>query len=314
MATNAGYAPKISPRNKQYADNLRALAKKFSIIGVVDVQGLPAPQFQDMRGSLKKSAEIVIVKKNVAEIVLKELESQFKGISKLVEKMDGIVGLIFTNDNPFSLYKFVQKNKSQAPARAGQKAPKSIVVPKGPTPFSPGPIIGELGKFKIKAGINAGKVEIKEDSIVAKEGDVISAELAGILTRLNIQPMEVGLNIKAVYEKGLIYGASVLAVDEKKVLADLEGESLRCFKLAFGLGYYSQDTIELFVEQGFIKSLALAVKTEFPSKDEVEALVAKHGAQQSAAHAVAATPVAANEGKKEEEKKEASSADIGAFF
>lgn len=313
MATEA-YTAKISPRNAKYADQVRALAKKYSIVGIVDVAGLPAPQFQDMRGSLKKTAEILIVKKNVAEIVLKELESKSKGISKLVEKMDGIVGLIFTNDNPFSLYKFVQRNKSIAPAKAGQKAPKSIVVPKGPTPFSPGPIIGELGKFKIKAGINAGKVEIKEDSIVAKEGDIISADLAGILTRLNIQPMEVGLNIKAIYEKGLIYGTSVLAVDDAKILADMKAESLRSFKLAFGLGYASQDTVKLFIEQGFMRSLALAVETEFPSKDEVEALVAKHGVSHSAAHAVAATPVAANEGKKEEKKEEASSADIGAFF
>ena len=47
------------------------------------------------------------------------------------------------------------------------------MIPAGPTPFAPGPIIGELGMLKIKAGIEAGKVVIKEDAHVAKKGDVI---------------------------------------------------------------------------------------------------------------------------------------------
>jgi len=35
--------------------------------------------------------------------------------------------------------------------------------------------------------------------LVAKEGDIITGALAGILTRLGIEPMEVGLNIKAIF-------------------------------------------------------------------------------------------------------------------
>lgn len=334
-AAQSTHSAKISPRNKANVETIRELAKKYKIIGVVDVGGLPAPQFQRIRASLNKTAKVFIVKKNLIELTLKELESSHKGISELVSKASGIVGLVFTNDNPFTLYKTVQRSKSPAPARAGAIAPKDIIVPAGPTGFSPGPIIGELGSFKIKAGINAGKVEIKADSLVAKENDVISPQLAGILTRLGIEPMEVGLNIKAVYEAGVIYGKDVLAVDEEKILADLKGEASRCFALAYGLGYYTSENISLFLGEAGRDALGLGVGIAYPAAETMKRLFSKAYAQMSGLSLslpeevrpagvqvqIAAVPVAsetsgANEASqtKEEKKEEVDpAAGLGAF-
>ncbi len=327
------YQSKISPRNKVFADKIRSLAKNYNIVGVVDVSGLPAPQFQRIRASLKKTAEILIVKRNLIELTLKELEQTHSGISELSQKCSGVVGLVFTNDNPFSLFKFVKKNKSSAPAKAGQVAPNDIVVPAGPTSFAPGPIIGELGALKIKAGINAGKVEIKEDSLVAKEGEVISSNLAGVLTRLGIEPMEVGLNIKGIYESGIIYGKDVLDVDEDAILADLKSEALRAFKLSIGLEYYTTENIKHFITEGARDSLGLGVGIAYPAAETIKRLVSKASAQMSgvamqlpedlrpAGVAVAAAPVAeasapANEGDKKEEEKPAEdpAAGLGSLF
>ena len=331
----AEYTAKISPRNKAYADKLRALAEKYSIIGVVDVEGLPAPQFQRIRGTIKKTAEVLIVKKNIINLVLTELEKSHKGISTLSDKMNGVVGLIFTNDNPFTLYKFVKKNKSSAPAKAGSIAPGPIVVPAGPTSFAPGPIIGELGALKIKAGISAGKVEIKADSPVAKEGDVITAELAGVLTRLGIEPMEVGLNIKAIYEAGTLYDRAVLDVDEDAILADLVGEAARCHALSIGLKYFTKDNISHFIGEASRDSLSLGVGVAYPAAETIDRLLFKASAQGTGvalalpvdvrpagiavAASVSTTNVADNEGSKTEETKEATpaadpAAGMGGFF
>ena len=325
------YKSKISPRNKDFADRIRKFADKYSIVGVVDVEGLPAPQFQRIRAKLKKSAEVLIVKKNLIELVLADLEKKQPGISKLVEKATGVVGLVFTNDNPFTLFKQVNKNKSTAPAKGGQVAPKDIVVPAGPTNFSPGPIIGELGAFKILAGINAGKVEIKQDSVVAKEGDEISGELAGILTRLGIEPMEVGLNIKGIYEAGTIYDRKTLDVDEDAILADLRNEAQRSFQLAIGLEYFTKDNITHFLGEGARDSLALGVGVAYPAAETMKQLLMKAQAHMSGVAnvlpedvrpagiaAAAAAPVAtentpvANEGQQEQKKEEAPEAEDAA--
>lgn len=333
MMTTENYKSKISPRNKVYADKIRSLSNKFSIVGIVDVEGLPAPQFQRIRASVKKNgAEVLIVKKNLIELVLTELESKFKGISQLIEKASGVVGLVFTNDNPFTLYKFVQKNKSSAPAKAGSIAPGDVIVPAGPTSFSPGPIIGELGAFKIKAGIEAGKVVIKEDSKVASEGDEISADLAGILTRLGIEPMEVGLNIKAMYEAGTIYTRDILSVDEDAILADLKGAASDCFKLSIGLEYFTSENISHFLTNGGRDSLGLGVGVAWPAAETIKQLVSKANSQgvgvalslpeevrpAGVTAPVAVAPsVSANEESKTEEKEAApadAAAGLGGLF
>ncbi len=275
----ANYEAKVNARNDSFAKKLRELSDKYSIIGLVDVTGLQSLQLQRIRASIKKTAKVLIVKKNLIKLVLNELEKSRPGISKLVSNNVGIIGLVFTNDNPFKLYKFVKKNKSSAFAKAGQIAPKEIVVPAGPTTFAPGPIIGELGALKIKAGISAGKVEIKADCVVAKEGDVISAQLAGILTRLGIEPMEVGLNISGIYEGGTIYSRSVLDVDETVILENLKSYALDSFKLSVELGYYAKENVEYILTREARVALGLGVEAAYPAAETIKRLVTKANAQ-----------------------------------
>lgn len=272
------YTPKINPRNQEFVAKMKDFATKYSIIGILDVESLPAPQFQRIRASIKKDAEVLIVKKNLISLVTKELEEKFPGIDELNSHAQGVVGLIFTNANPFTLFKTVQKNKSTAPAKGGSITPKDIVVPAGPTGFAPGPIIGELGAFKIKAGINAGKVEIKEDATVAKEGDEISPKLAEILTRLGIEPLEVGLSIKAIYEEGTIYNRSILEVDENAILEDLKNEASRAFQLSIGLEYYTNENITHFISKSAQNSLALGVDIAYPAAETIKQLLSKANA------------------------------------
>lgn len=332
------YQSKINPRNKEFTNRIRVLAKENRILGIVDVTGLPAPQLQRIRATVtKKGAKVLIVKRNLIELVLAELEKTHPGVTELTKKADGVIGLIFTNENPFAMYKMTKKNKSSAPAKAGQIAPKDIVVPAGPTGFSPGPIIGELGAFKIKAGIAAGKVEIKEDAVVAKEGDVISPKLAEILTRLGVEPMEVGLNIKAMYEDGTLYTRDVLDVDEDEILAQIRSEAARSASLAYGLGYVTSENITRFLTEASRDSLGLALGIEYPLPETIKQLLSKANTQgvgvafalpedvrpQGLVQASAGvSPVAevnssANEednAKKEEKAPEADGAGFGSFF
>ena len=274
MALMKNYTPKINARNKELASRIEKLLEKHSIIGVIDVSGLPAPQFQKIRALLKKNAKILIVKRNLIELMLNKFEKKFDGIGKLIPKASGVVGLVFTNDNPFTLYKIIQENKSQAPAKANQTAPNDIVVPAGPTNFVPGPIIGELGAVKIKAGVGAGgKIEIKEDSLVVKEGEQISAQLAGILSRLEIEPMEVGLNVKAIYEDGTIYEKEVLDVDSDAILDELKYCANECFRLSITLNHYSKDNIKYFIGNAYTDSLSLGIGIEWESSETIKNLL-----------------------------------------
>lgn len=271
--------PKAADWKKKAVDEFVKLLKEYPIVGTVNVESFPAKQLQSMRDQLRGKAEIKMAKKNLLKIAIEKVKGDKKGIEELIENLKGMPALIFTKDNPFTLFKFIEKNKSSMPAKAGQVAPKDVIVPAGPTGFSPGPIIGELGSYKIKAGIEDGKVAIKEDSLAAKEGDVIDANLAGILSRLGIEPMEMGLDITAMYEDGFILKKDVLAVDEEQYIANIKMLSQEAFNLAVFAAFPTQDTTELLITNAARDALAVATEQAIVTKETASKLLGKAEAQ-----------------------------------
>jgi large subunit ribosomal protein L10 len=174
---------------------------------------------------------------------------------------------------------------SQSAAKGGQEAPFNITVPAGMTNFAPGPILGELGDVGIKAGINAGKIEIKEDSKVASEGDVISVQLAALLERLDIKPMKIGLNLVAALEDGTIFMRSELDVDSDELITQIKSLHIDALKLAVGTGLINKETAEIMLRNAELDAMKLAysqgiladkVKDLVLSKADAEASVLKN--------------------------------------
>jgi large subunit ribosomal protein L10 len=211
------YVSQPAKAKKDAVKEFAKLIEQYPIIGIVDMQGLPTPQLQVIRTKLRASVLLKMTKTSLLKLAIKE--SKKPGIAELEKHLKGMPAILFTKENPFKLFKVIKQNKSRAPAKAGQTANADIVIPAGPTGFAPGPVIGELGALKIKTMVEGGKISIKEPALVAKEGDVITAPLASMLVRLNILPMEVGLNMVAVYDDGMIYTKQVLDVDEEQIMS-----------------------------------------------------------------------------------------------
>ncbi|MBI4454029.1 50S ribosomal protein L10 [Candidatus Woesearchaeota archaeon] len=266
---------KIAPKKDAAVKKFVQLFKTYPIVAALNMELLPARQLQVMRASLRGNCEMFMAKRRVMKIAFEQIKNEVKGIEQLVPHLKGMPALLFTSQNPFKLYKTLEKSKSSAPAKAGQTAPKDIVVKAGATSFAPGPIIGELGQIGIKAGIENGKVSIKQDSVVVKEGAVISDKVAALLTRLGIEPMEIGLNLTALYEKGMIYTKDVLAVDEKEYVQKITDVSTSCFNLAIEIAYPCKDTIELLVQKTFNDSKAVALEANIMADAVVGDLLAK---------------------------------------
>ncbi len=272
-------AKKIPGHKKKAVTEFVGLAKDYPIIGIVDVENLPAKQLQNMRAQLRGTIKILMTKKRLMKIILQEAKNDKKDVEKLADHLRGMPAMIFTKENPFKLYKKVSQNKSSAPAKPGQTATKDIVVPAGPTPFSPGPIIGELGMVRIKTGIVDGKVAIKEDTTVVKKGEVISPTIAGILARLGIEPMEIGLNLVAVYEDGSIYTRDVLEIDEKDYIAKIIQAAGESFNLAIMTGYATPDTINILLQKAHMEAKAVGTSQGILADELVFELLAKAEAE-----------------------------------
>ena len=250
----------VSQAKKDVVSQFTQLIDKYDIVGAVNMENLPAKQLNNMREQLRDGVLIRMSKRRLLKVALEA--SKKKGVTELISHLKGMPALLFTNQSPFTLFKTLKKNKSSTAIKGGQVAPHDIIVPAGPTSFAPGPVIGELGGAGIKAGIDGGKVVIKEDSIVAKEGDVVNAKLAGLLTRLGIEPMEIGLDLTAVYENGEILTKAVLDIDEEAYLNDIATAASWAFNLAVDIAYASQETIETLITKAFTESRNLALNED----------------------------------------------------
>ncbi|MGE0793080.1 MAG: 50S ribosomal protein L10 [Candidatus Woesearchaeota archaeon] len=325
----------VAQHKKDVVGEFVELINKYKYIGAVNMENLPARTMLKMREQLRQTVLIRMSKRRLLKVALES--SKKPGVEKLVPYLKGMPALIFTEESPFKLFKTLKKNKSSAAIKGGQVAPKDIIVPAGPTPFAPGPVIGELGAVGIKSGVDGGKVAIKADSKVASEGDVVSAALAGLLTRLGIEPMEIGLDLTAIYEDGEILTKTVLDVDETQYIADITSCAQGAFNLAVNSAYACQDTITILVQTAFNEARNLAVNEDILTDITVGDTLCKAQGQmfavanllsddalsdelKGAKTATASTPVqTTNDAGKKEEKKDNDdapnpSAGLGALF
>ena len=260
----------VADYKKKVVQDFARLMKDYPIIGIINMENLPTPQLQKMMKKLRGLLILKMTKRRLLKIAIEKAKESKPDITKIESYLEGMPALVFTKENPFKLYKMFSQSKSMAPAKPGQKAPKDILVQAGPTPFAPGPIIGELGAVGLKAGVEGGKVTIKQDAIIVKEGQIINDKVASMLLRLGIEPMEVGLNLVAVYENGTIYEKNILAVDEKEYYANITKAATWAFNLAIEANYYTKDTVTFLIQKASreSKSIITEIKIEVDTKPE----------------------------------------------
>ncbi len=249
----------VNAKKKSIVQKLTAEIQKSPVVGIVNMENLPAAQLQVMRSTLKKQqVSIVMVRKKLLEKAL--TDSKKENITHLIEKVKGMPAVLLTNSNPFALYSTIQKNKSEASAKPGQIAPRDLIVKAGPTTFAPGPIISELAAVGIKTKVDQGKLAIMQDTIIVKEGAAISQKVAETLKRLDIKPMEIGLDLVAVWENGLVFAAKQLHIDEAEYAQNITQAAQWAMNLAIEVAYPSANTIELLLQSALREAKALSIE------------------------------------------------------
>jgi len=235
---------------------------KYPVISIINLEELPNKQLQLLRKKLRDDIHVIITKK-----VLIQKALEHKKLTELTQFLVGCPALLLSKKDSFTLFKMLKDNRMTAAAKPGQKAPNDIVVQAGPTPFTPGPVISELAQLGLKSKVEAGKIAIREDKVVAKEGQVISGPLASMLARLGIEPMKIGINLLAAYEGNQIYKKDVLDIDVDAYTNDLKIAASDCFKLAVELGITNAETAEFLVSKAHREAKHLAESQHILSEE-----------------------------------------------
>jgi large subunit ribosomal protein L10 len=292
----------VSEKKKQKLKEVREDLKKYPVIGIIDMFKLPGRQLHEIRNKLRDEAVIKMVKKRIIKLALKDCG--LKGIEKMDEYVQGEPALLLSKTDPFRLAKTINQSKSKAFAKAGDVAPIDIIIREGPTSLSPGPVIGELQRAKIPAAVEGEKITVREDTVVAKEGDVIDKTLADVLVKLGVEPMEIGLNMLAAWENGYVYTKDILFIPAEKYIENLQTASVQAFNLAYNVNYYTKDNVSLFLSRAHQEAFSLAVAADILTEDTVKPLLAKAQAQAEALKGMAKQEVKKEEPKEEKKPEE----------
>tara|TARA_B110000438_G_scaffold300278_1_gene352310 strand:- start:6967 stop:7866 length:900 start_codon:yes stop_codon:yes gene_type:complete len=288
-----------------------------------------------MRDSLRQEMVLTMAKKTLVRRAWKnaglsdeELDTLFDGVT--------IPMLVQTASlNAFQLYSELDKTRTGRPAKAGDLAPNDIIIEAGPTSFPPGPIVGEFNSVGIPAKIDKGKVSIQKTVTAVEKGQPISADMGLMLSKLEINPIEIGLILSGVIEGGTVMAAKDLDLDLDGFTANLKSATSGAFNVACNIGWFTNETVSVLLSKAAGEALAVAIEAGIHNEDTMPILISRAHARMlavagqmdssaldddltsalgSAATAAAATPAAEEAPAEEAAAEEAEEEEEGAEF
>ncbi|MCW4016260.1 MAG: 50S ribosomal protein L10 [Candidatus Bathyarchaeota archaeon] len=253
---------------------LKEFLSQYNAVGIASLEKVRSAQLQQLRKKLAKSACLRVVKNSLIVRAVSETADD-AGIEKLQEHLTGPNLYLFTNLNPFKLAILLEKSRVNATARGGDLAAFDVTVPAGNTGLPPGPIISQFTAVGLRTRIESGSVYVSKATMVVKKGEPISAQLASLLSKLGIKPVEVGLSLKVVYDDGAILTEEDLKVDLDEVRRSVEEAHQFAFNLSLEAAYPIPENISYLLRRGHQEAYSLALNAGVINKDTVEDLIRK---------------------------------------
>lgn len=267
----------VSEKKKLELEEIKEMIKKYPVIGMIDLFKFPSKQLQSLKKSLRGKAMIKMYKKRVMILGLKD--SKRKNIEKLIDLNAKKPTLIMTDMEPFKLFRILKENKSPTYARPDDIATKDITVPAGPTSLPAGPAIGELQRAKIPAMVQEGKIHVKKDTIIVKKGDVIDSKISNVLKKLNIQPMEIGINLLGVWENETVFEKDVLDVNVDDYIEKMKNAYTHALNLAVNACYPNKESIKLLLQKAYKNAKSVGINAGILEKGVIKDLIGKANVQ-----------------------------------
>ena len=263
---------KIIPEYKRKkVEEIKEILETYSVIGLAHISQIESNMLQNIRKNLRGQIGIKIIKNNLFKIALDEIKKE--NYSALKDSIEGATALIYSNINIFKLKLLIEKNRNFTFVKSGSLSPSDILIARGDTGFPPGPIITELNEAGLRTRIKGGTIWVQEDTIVVKEGEEISPILSIVLTRMDIRPVELGLELYSAYD-GEIYGKDDLSIDFESISNNLSLAVNQGFNLAVHIGYSTPETIEFIIQKAYSQAKSLILKGEIIVKEFINEILA----------------------------------------
>ena len=294
----------------KFVEELKKEIRASKVVATASLQNLPAKHLNSIKKKIGGKATLAFGRSKLLKRALAEANPEAS--KELLKYMVGNCAIMLANESVFGIAKVLRQSKSKTKAKPGQLAPSDIIVQAGETSLPPGPVLTELKQAGIQAKIQGPKVVITADAVVARKGEPIKPAVVAILSKLSIEPMEVGMSLKAAYEDGMVFTREVLDLDDQYWLGSLALAHQQAVNLSVKAEIFNKYSTELLIQKAAREANALqtVIDSKSPAAAEsrpAEATTAPESeagtAQAAGGRDASAQPASANPTPAGEESK-----------
>lgn len=228
-----------------------------------------------MRETLRQQMVMTMAKKTLVRRAWKKVGLSEDELDTLLDGVTQPMLVQTDNLNAFQLFAELEKTRTGRPAKAGDIAPNDIVIEAGPTSFPPGPIVGEFNSVGIPAKIEKGKVSIVKKVTAVEAGEPISADLGLMLSKLEINPIEIGLILSGAIEGGVVMAAEDLDLDLSGFTANVKSATSGAFNLACNIGWFTNETVPVLISKAAGEAMSVAVEAGIHNEETMPILISR---------------------------------------
>lgn len=256
---------------------IKELLQGYTSIGLAKLQKVRASQLQELKKTFGENVHMRVLKNTLTKIAIEEMgKEDFK---KLEPYLEGSNVYLFSNLNPFKLALLLKKGKVKTTAKTGDIAYMDIVVPAGNTGQPPGPVISQLNAVGLPTRIESGSVWVSKDTLVVRKGEAVNERLAGVLSKLGIKAVELGISMHAVLDEGLMIIGEQLELDVKQTEESFCQGFAEAFALSLSAVFVTRENVTTVLQLAQQRAFALCLNAAVPTKETIADLVRKASAE-----------------------------------
>jgi large subunit ribosomal protein L10 len=267
-------------RKRKLIDEIIEILSSHKTIALADISDLRALQFQRLRKALRESVQIKVAKNSIIKKAIEELKV-LKGMdfSPLEDFLTGQLAVLASDLSPFEVYALLEENKVPAKAKPGDIAVKDIVIPAGNTGIPAGPALSLFKKFKVPVKVEEGAIYVTKDTVVVKAGEAIPSEIAELLGKLGIEPIEAGLKVKVAFCEGVVFKPENLKIDIEDYEKKIVDAFTRALSLAINAVFVTPESAPYIISRAVVEAMSLAINACYPTREVIGHIIAKAHAQ-----------------------------------
>ncbi|MBO3839737.1 MAG: 50S ribosomal protein L10 [Thermoproteota archaeon] len=258
---------------KRIVDELLSLIESSRTVMLVNTYKVKASTVNEARKRLRGRAVFKQVKTTLLQKAADKTGS--RELREFLKKhgSSGSIMLVLSNEEPYELQQELKKYSVRLPLSAGDVVDREIIIPAGNTGLPAGPVISSLNEVGLPTRIETGSIWITRDTVVAKPGDVVTPQLAAVLSKLNVRPVEAYVKAYAALCDGLVYTEELLSTTVEDVKSSIALSVENALKIALAALFPTPESITIMLREAFSKAVNLGVKAEYYDENTVKIML-----------------------------------------